>query len=156
MQKPFLKYQHHQHAGSDGGIGQVEHRLKKAEGVSTHYRHPRRPGALHDREVKHIHYLPVKQRRIALSPRCEVGYAEDAFRENHSVENGINQVARGAGQDEGAADDEAARIALPHQSPQDEETGHHGCQPEECKEELAPIAVGELHAEGHAFVFDKK
>jgi hypothetical protein len=146
-----LKEQNPEHAGGDGSIGDVEHRLKEGKGPS-----PEKPGrvmALPDGEVKHVHHFAIKQRGITAAGRKKLGdgTVHAAVRKQRTVKDRVDDVAHSAGKDQAYAQEQAHRRIAARQGQQviaDERNRHDA---EQTEEQLA-VAPAEFDAEGHAFV----
>ena len=137
-------------------VGEVEDGLE--EDVSAHEGDPVGPGP--EGEVEHVHHLALHEGGVVAPGGHDAGRG---LSEDQPVEQAVDDVAEGAGGDEGEADDHAggnrgalvvARAPLEQAGdPHRQETEQD--DPEEREGVLADHAA-ERHPEGHALVLDEQ
>ena len=101
-------------ADGDRRIGHVEDGAEEFEVLATHKRHPVGPIELKQREIEHVDHAALHQRGIAAFGREEGGHGVVALVEDEAVEAAVDDVAQGAGEDEGEAEDERPPLLLPY------------------------------------------
>ena len=133
----------------DGRIGDVENRIEEGEVVASYERHPFRPIEVKERELEHIDHLSVEEGRITSIFGQERSHLAVAQVEDLPVEDAVDDVAKGAGCQQGDADDVAQLQILFDGLGQVVEQGEDGDDSEDGEEDL----VEELYTEGHSVVF---
>jgi len=135
-------------AAGDGCVGKVEDGGE--EGVAAYEGERLGPGE--EGEVEHVDYAALEELAVAAAEGDEPGGAEGcALGEDEAVEEVVDDVACGAGNDEGEAEDESAGVASAYGSREEDDEEEGGGESEEGEEECGD----ELHAERHPFVFDE-
>ena len=140
----------------DTAVRKVEHRLE--EDVTAHEGNPVGPGP--EREVEHVHHLALHEGGVVApgghEPRRGLG-------KDQPVEQAVEDVAQGAGGDEGEADEHAGgdRGALVGACPPLHEPGDPHRQDDEeddpeGREGVLADHPAERHPEGHPLVLDEQ
>lgn len=141
----------------DAGIGKIEYGTEEEEIPATDEGQPGRPVEIKQGELEHVHHPTLEGCAVALTEgnqSCngilEIGTVP-RWREYLAIEDTINDIARGSGQDK-ADDGEIGPTDIQsdtlEQVPDNEE---HGKNAETGKEKLTE----EFQAKGHSIVLDE-
>lgn len=136
-------------ADAYGGIGKVEDGAEKDEAMAAPEGKPIGQAGLYEGEIEHVHDFAMQPLTVTPVGRKELGYLPDAAVEDHAIENRIDDVTHGAGQNHGETGYQSERGVPADQLIEEPSDGKHGNDAEEGEEQL----VHHLHPEGHAGVF---
>ena len=108
-------------------------------------------------KIEHIHHFTEQKSGVPAACRKEFCYlSECAFAEYHTVEERIDDIAEGAAEDGGEAQEDTCRgIFALEEFPDVYYDGYGKYHSEYREDEFANVA-SELHSEGHARIFNKK
>lgn len=154
-EEPFLEQQDGDNAYRDGGIGNVKYRAEEHKVIAAFKGYPAGQIAFINGEVQHIHHTAMEEAAVAASGRHELRYfVADAIVEDKPVEHAIYQVARCAGKDQRATDQQTGAVFFPDELFHVNEAGYYRHQPEGGEQYFTEIAA-KLEAIGHSFIFNE-
>ena len=127
-------------------------------------RHPGRELTLNDREIQHIHHIPVKEAGITMfGEGGEAGIVNIFIQywvyghtliKNEAVKCRIDQITQGAGKNQGRANDKTLVVFILNDMSQVPGTKDHRTQPEHGKRQFSPVAT-KFPAIGHPRIFNE-
>ena len=91
--KPFLENYNRDYAGRNGSISYVKNRSEKQKVISANFRKPLRVMRTINGEVKHIHYIAIKEFRITSCLRQKSCYLTMRMVKNYPINNRVNDIS---------------------------------------------------------------